>query len=190
MSGTDTARTELESALAARLLAEHLARPGADEALNAAAAELSEGRGEAEGLAAGLMARTPRLDHLGVAVDDVDAARRFWIELTGLADGGSEEVPSEGVRVTMLQAGEAKVELLEAFEGAGPVAKFLQRRGPGIHHVCFKTDDIVAVLDRLREGGVEILGQAPRAGAGGCQVAFLHPRSTGGILVELSQPPS
>ncbi len=181
------AQVELLTHLSQRLLEDHLTRPGAVADLAAATAEIMAGD-DAATVAASLLARRPRLDHLGVACADVDGARRTWVELLGLSDGGSELVESEGVEVHMLGAGEARVELLEPCKDDGPVAKFLAKRGPGVHHVCLRVDDIEAVLGRLREGGVEILGEAPRPGAGGCQVAFLHPRSTGGVLVELSQP--
>lgn len=128
-----------------------------------------------------------KLDHLGVAVTSIAEARRFW-ESLGLAVGEIEEVPEEGVRVAMLTVGESRIELLEATRPDSPIAKFLARRGPGIHHVCLASDDVAADDARVRGAGAELLRPAPTRGAGGARVQFVHPRSAGGVLVELSQP--
>jgi LAO/AO transport system kinase len=130
-----------------------------------------------------------RLDHLGVAVADPEAALAFWRDGLGLSVGHREEVASERVTVTMLPVGSSRVELLEPLAGdGGPVGAFLDKRGGGIHHVCLEVADIEAALGRLRAAGAQLVGEAPRPGAGGRLVAFVHPRSTGGVLVELSQP--
>ena len=128
-----------------------------------------------------------RLDHLGIAVTSIAEARRFW-EALGLVVGATEEVPQEGVRVAMLELGESRIELLEATRPDSPVAKFLARRGPGIHHVCLASDDVAADDARLRAAGVELLRAEPTAGAGGSRVQFVHPKSAGGVLVELAAP--
>jgi methylmalonyl-CoA epimerase len=127
-----------------------------------------------------------RLDHLGIAVTSIAEARRFW-EALGLAVGEIEEVPQEGVRVAMLALGEGRIELLEPTRPDSPVARFLARRGAGIHHLCLVSDDLAADDRALRAAGVELLRPAPTAGAGGSRVQFVHPKSAGGVLVELAE---
>ena len=129
-----------------------------------------------------------RLDHLGLAVTSIAEARRFWEEL-GLAVDQVEEVAQEGVRVAMLRVGESRIELLEATSPESPIARFIARRGPGLHHVCLASDDVAADDARLRAAGFELLRDAPSPGAGGSRVQFVHPRSAGGVLVELAQAP-
>jgi methylmalonyl-CoA epimerase len=128
-----------------------------------------------------------KIDHLGVAVRSIAEGRTFY-EALGLAVTAIEEVPAEGVRVALIPCGESLIELLEPTTADSPIAKFLERRGPGLHHVCLRSDDLAADDARLRAGGFEVLRPAPTRGAGGCWVQFVHPRSAGGVLVELSQP--
>lgn len=127
-----------------------------------------------------------RLDHLGLAVTSIAEARRFWEQL-GLAVDHVEEVAQEGVRVAMLRVGESRIELLEATSPESPIAKFIARRGPGLHHVCLASDDVAADDARLRAAGFELLRDEPTPGAGGSRVQFVHPKSAGGVLVELAQ---
>jgi methylmalonyl-CoA epimerase len=129
------------------------------------------------------------LDHLGIAVRSIEERLAFWREALGLELERSEEVASEKVRTAFLPVGGLHLELLEATGEDSPIARFLERRGEGIHHVCFRVRDIDEAVRRLREAGAPLVGEAPRPGAGGCRVAFLHPKGTGGILVELSEPP-
>lgn len=129
-----------------------------------------------------------RLDHLGLAVTSIAEARRFWEQL-GLAVDHVEEVAQEGVRVAMLRVGESRIELLEATSPESPIAKFIARRGPGLHHVCLASDDVAADDARLRAAGFELLRDEPTPGAGGSRVQFVHPKSAGGVLVELAQAP-
>lgn len=129
------------------------------------------------------------VDHLGIAVPDLEQAKRLYGGTLGLRLLFEEEVPTEKVRVAAYDGGGVRLELLASTDPSGPIAGFLAKRGPGIHHVCYRVDDIRAALARLRSRGVEPLGQAPRPGAGGCQVAFVHPKDAGGVLVELSQHP-
>ncbi len=126
------------------------------------------------------------IDHIGVAVPSIDEARGFWLDL-GLELEGVEEVASEGVRVALLRCGESRIELLEATTPESPIARFLERRGPGIHHICLASDALSADDARLRERGHRLLRERPTRGAGGCWVQFVHPSSAGGVLVELSQ---
>ncbi len=126
------------------------------------------------------------LDHIGIAVADLDEALRPWLAL-GLVKTAEEEVAGEKVRVAFLPVGAgATIELLCPTAPDSPIAKFLEKRGPGVHHLCFKVADIDAAIAELRGQGYEFIGDAPRPGAGGCRVAFLHPRSMGGVLVELT----
>lgn len=127
-----------------------------------------------------------RIDHIGIAVASIAEARVFY-EAMGLVVEAIEEVPQEGVRVAMIPCGEAKIELLEPTSDDSPIARFLAKRGPGIHHLCFASDDLRHDDRRLRAAGVELLRPEPTPGAGGCWVQFVHPKSAGGVLVELSQ---
>jgi methylmalonyl-CoA/ethylmalonyl-CoA epimerase len=124
------------------------------------------------------------LDHVAVAVHDLDAAVRRY-ESLGLRCQHVEDVPSEGVRVAFLPAGEAALELLQPLQPDGPVARFLQARGEGLHHVALRVPDLDAALERARAAGVRVLEPAPRLGSRGRRVAFLHPKDTSGVLVEL-----
>ena len=128
----------------------------------------------------------PGVEHIGIAVRSIDEARGFW-EALGLVVDHVEEVPQEGVRVAMIPCGEARIELLEPTREDSPIARFLERRGPGIHHLCLRSDDVRGDGARLRAAGYETLRAEPTRGAGGCWVQFVHPKSAGGVLVELSQ---
>lgn len=127
------------------------------------------------------------LDHVGIAVHSLDEALPLWESLIGAAGSGRERVESQGVEVVFVGHGAGRVELLAPTRPDSPVAKFLEKRGPGVHHLCYRVADIRAALARYRDEGLQLIDEAPRAGAHGHQVAFLHPRSTGGALVELLQ---
>jgi len=127
------------------------------------------------------------VDHLGIAVRSIAESRVFY-EALGLAVEAVEEVPGEGVRVAMIPCGAMRLELLEPTSGESPIARFLERRGPGLHHLCLATDDLGADDARLRAAGYRLLRPEPGRGAGGCWIQFVHPHSAGGVLVELSQP--
>ncbi len=127
-----------------------------------------------------------RIGHVGIAVRSIAEARGLY-EALGLVVVSIEEVPQEGVRVAMLACGESHIELLEPMSDDSPIAKFLEKRGPGIHHLCLASDDVRADDARLREGGYQVLRPEPTRGAGGCWVQFVHPRSAGGVLLELSE---
>lgn len=129
-----------------------------------------------------------KIDHLGIAVASIAEGRKVY-EAMGLRVEHIEEVPDEGVRVAFIPCGETNIELLEPTSPDSPVAKFLEKRGPGIHHVCMASDDLKADDARLREEGYQVLRPEPTRGAGGCWVQFVHPKSTGGVLLELSQSP-
>ena len=127
-----------------------------------------------------------RIDHIGIAVDSIDQARGFY-EALGLEIESIEEVPQEGVRVALIRCGESCIELLEATSADSPIAKFIAKRGVGMHHLCLATDDVRGDDAKLRQAGSEVLRPEPTRGAGGCWVQFVHPKSTGGVLVELSE---
>lgn len=128
-----------------------------------------------------------KIQHLGVAVGSIDEALGFWRDALGLELTDVEVVKDQGVRVAMLPIGESRIELLEATGDETPVGKFIAKRGPGIHHLCVEVNDINAKLAELRACGVRLIDQQPRTGAGGALVAFVHPSSTGGVLIELTQ---
>ena len=126
-----------------------------------------------------------KIEHIGIATHRIDDALRFWRDALGLRVVETEEVAEQGVRVAMLPLGEPRVELLEPTSESSPVAKFLQKRGAGVHHIAVRVDDIRASLARLKGQGVRLIDESPRVGAGGCLVAFVHPTSAGGVLLEL-----
>lgn len=132
----------------------------------------------------------PKLSHLGVAVQAHDQALTFWRDILGLPLEHTEHVASDGVRVAMLRldASAGCIELLEPDESGGPVGAFLEKRGPGLHHLALEVDDVAAVLAQMKAAGLRLIDESPRAGAHDCLVAFVHPKSTGGVLVELTQP--
>lgn len=128
------------------------------------------------------------IDHIGIAVHSIAEARGFY-EALGLVVEAIEDVPHEGVRVALIPCGASRIELLEPTSDDSPIARFLARRGPGIHHLCLGSSDVRADDARLRQGGFEILRPEPTRGAGGCWVQFVHPKSAGGVLVELAEGP-
>jgi methylmalonyl-CoA/ethylmalonyl-CoA epimerase len=127
------------------------------------------------------------INHIAIIVPELDGALAFWEGALGLKVARTEAVPAEGVDVAFLPVGESNVELLKPTAADSGVARFLEKRGPGIHHMCFEVDDIHATLARLREHGIQLINEEPVAGHGGRQYAFVHPKSTGGVLVELYQ---
>ncbi len=130
-----------------------------------------------------------RVDHIGIAVENLEASKRLYGEVFGLKLVFEEEVPTERVRVAAYDGGGIRIELLESTSPDGPIGRHIAARGPGIHHVCYRVDDIRKTLTELAADGVRLIDTSPRPGAGGCQVAFVHPKGAGGVLVELSQHP-
>ena|SRR5215510_6090836 len=128
-----------------------------------------------------------KIQHLGVAVTSIEDAIKFWRDALGLELEEIEVVQDQGVRVAMLPIGESRIELLEAMGKETPVGKFIAKQGPRIHHLCVEVADIAAKLADLKAHGVRLIDHEPRLGAGGALVAFIHPESTGGVLIELSQ---
>jgi methylmalonyl-CoA/ethylmalonyl-CoA epimerase len=129
--------------------------------------------------------RPTRIAHVGIAAASIDALMPFYRDVLGLPETPLDD--SDGARIAGLAAGDSLIELLEPVDSGSPIAKYLAKRGPGIHHICFTVDDLDATLARCRRAGITLIDEAPRVGAEGKRIAFLHPKSTGGILVELSE---
>ena len=132
--------------------------------------------------------RTPRgtrIAHIGIAVDALDRILPFYRDLLGLPQEPLDD--ADGARIAGLRAGDSLVELLEANSPDSPIGKFIAKRGPGSHHICFAVDDLNATLDRCRRAGIKLIDDVPRRGADGKRIAFLHPSSTAGVLVELTE---
>ncbi len=127
------------------------------------------------------------LDHIGIAVESIDDGLDIY-EALGLEVEAIEVVSEQGVRVALLPVGDSRLELLEPTGPDSPIARHLERRGPGLHHICLRVPDIRAAMDDLSEQGRTLLSEEPQLGANGCLVCFVHPKSTGGVLLELSQP--
>lgn len=128
-----------------------------------------------------------KINHLGIAVNSINEGKKFWTDVLGLEFEGAETVEEQKVTTAFFPVGESEIELLESTSPDGPVAKFIEKKGAGFQHVAFQVEDIVAALDELKEKGVKLIDQTPRIGAGGAKIAFLHPKATGGILVELCE---
>ncbi len=128
-----------------------------------------------------------KIDHIGIAVNSLAESLPFYRDQLGMSLSGTEEVASQKVRVAFLAIGESKIELLEPTSPDSPVAKFLEKNGPGIHHLAYNVADIEAAISRLTAEGARMIDAAPRAGAHGASIAFVHPKSSGGVLTELCQ---
>ncbi len=132
---------------------------------------------------------TVRVAHIGIAVRNLDEALRLYHDTLGIPLLGRETVESDQVSVAFLPIGDTRVELLEATDPESPVARFIERRGEGVHHLAFEVDDLEKALEVLRDRGFRLIDEKPRLGAGGALVAFVHPRSTSGVLIELCEHP-
>ena len=129
-----------------------------------------------------------QIDHLGIAVRSIAEESRFYQEVLGFEPAGVEEVPGEKVRVAFFHVGQVRVELLEPMTDDSPIARFLEQRGPGLHHIAYRVEDLTATVAAMKSAGVQFLDETPRDGAHGMQIVFAHPRSTGGVLTEFCQP--
>ncbi|HVF29345.1 MAG TPA: methylmalonyl-CoA epimerase [Pyrinomonadaceae bacterium] len=128
-----------------------------------------------------------KINHLGIATKGIDEALGFWADALGLEAVHTEIVEDQKVRVAMLSIGESRIELLEPTSEDSPISKFLEKRGGGIHHIAVEVEDIEAALARLKANGARLIDETPRKGAEGCLVAFVHPSSANGVLLELVQ---
>lgn len=130
------------------------------------------------------------IEHLGIAVEDLAQDSPFWKHVLNMDHVSTEVVADQGVTTDIYDTGKGKVELLEAANPDSPIVKFLEKRGPGIHHVCFEVDNVTIAIKELKENKISIIGDDYSIGAEGYKVAFIHPRSTGGVLVELAEKPT
>ena len=130
-----------------------------------------------------------RLDHIAIAVETLEESVAFYQRVLGLEHKDTEEVKEQKVRIALLTAGETRIELLEPTAPDSPVARFLARRGQGLHHLAFRVENIEAVLDRLKKAGAELIDETPKRGVGGSRIAFIHPRAGSGVLIELVETP-
>ncbi len=128
-----------------------------------------------------------KIDHLGIAVNSIEEGKNFWTDVLGLHFQGTETVEEQKVTTAFFPVGESEVELLESTSPEGPVAKYIEKRGEGIQHIAFRVENIEEALKELREKNIRLIDETPRKGAGGGKIAFLHPKSTNGVLVELCE---
>lgn len=128
-----------------------------------------------------------KISHIGVAVQNIETAARLYTDVFGLLLAGTEEVPDQKVKVCFIPVGESRVELLEPTDPEGAVAKFIANKGEGVHHIAYEVEDLEKALAICREKGLRLIDAKPRRGAGGAKIAFLHPKSTGGVLIELCE---
>ncbi|MCX7981376.1 MAG: methylmalonyl-CoA epimerase [Syntrophales bacterium] len=130
--------------------------------------------------------KVKKIDHIGIAVKSIEESLKFY-ELLGLKVVGTEEVGEQKVRVAFIPVGDSEIELLESTAPDGPIARFIEKNGEGIQHIALQVDNIKAALEELKEKGVRLIDEEPRYGAGGASIAFVHPKATGGVLIELSE---
>jgi len=128
-----------------------------------------------------------KLDHIGIAVKSIEEASKLYTEVLGLEMQGIEEVAEQKVKVAFIPVGDTEIELLESTSEDGPIAKFIEKKGEGIQHIAFRVDNIEKALEEMKAKGMRLIDETPRYGAGGARIAFLHPKSTNGILIELSE---
>ena len=128
-----------------------------------------------------------QIDHLGIAVSSIDQGKSFWTDVLGLDLEGTETIEEQRVTTAFLPVGESEVELLESTSPDGPIAKYIEKKGTGIQHIAFRVNNIETALAELKEKNIQLIDNVPRKGAGGAKIAFLHPKATGGVLVELCE---
>lgn len=128
-----------------------------------------------------------KVDHIGIAVANLKEALKLYEETLGIKCTGVEEVAEQKVRTAFLPVGDTEIELLESTDPAGTIARFIEKRGEGIHHIALRVDNIEAALEKMKAAGIRLLDEVPRPGAGGARIAFLHPKDTGGVLIELTE---
>ena len=128
-----------------------------------------------------------KIDHLGIAVKSIEGGKNFWTDVLGLKLEGTETVAEQKVTTAFLPVGESEVELLESTAPDGPIAKYLEKKGEGIQHIAFRVENLEEALAELKAKGIQLIDEKPRKGAGGARIAFLHPKATSGVLVELCE---
>lgn len=133
------------------------------------------------------MPKITRIDHVAIVSDDIDSVLHFWRDALGMEVSRIDDVPAEKSMVAFLPAGDSEVEIVKPTTGDSGLAKYLEKRGPGMHHICLEVDDLPGMLLKLKEKGIQLINESPQTGSGGKQYAFIHPKSAGGVLVELYQ---
>ncbi|MCD6362970.1 MAG: methylmalonyl-CoA epimerase [Synergistetes bacterium] len=128
-----------------------------------------------------------KVDHIGIAVKSISEALKLYEETLGIKCEGVEEVPDQKVKTAFLPVGDTEIELLESTAPDGPVAKFIEKRGEGLHHIALRVENIEEALEELKGKGIRLIDEKPRKGAGGARIAFLHPKATGGVLLEICE---
>jgi len=128
-----------------------------------------------------------KIDHIGIAVKNLDEALKFYTEVLGLSFNGTEIVEEQKVKVAFLPLGDSELELLESTSPDGPIARFIEKNGPGIQHIAYRVESIEAAIAEMKEKGMRMIDEAPRYGAGSGRIAFMHPKSTEGVLIELTE---
>ena len=136
------------------------------------------------------MTTIQRIDHLAILVEDIEQATAFWRDGLGMNVAHQQEVPAEQARIAFLPVGDGEIELVQPTTPDSGLRRYLEKRGPGMHHVCLQVDDIEGMLAQIKAGGFELINETPRTAADGKKYAFIHPRSAGGVLVELYELPS
>ena len=134
------------------------------------------------------MSLVDKIDHIAIAVNSIDEASRFFVDVLGLSVSAPEDVPEQKTRVAFVQLGEVRIEFVQPMSEDSPVAKFITKRGQGIHHIAYHTDDIVAALKAVQEKDVPLIDKEPRVGAHNAKIAFVHPKGVSGVLTELVEP--
>jgi methylmalonyl-CoA/ethylmalonyl-CoA epimerase len=135
------------------------------------------------------MAKITRINHIAVLVDDLEATLKFWRDALGMEVSHVQDIPAEMAQIAFLPTGESEIELVRPTTGDSGLAKYLEKRGPGMHHVCLEVDDIAGMLAQLKEKGIQLINEEPRLSTDGRLYAFVHPKSANGVMVELYQLP-
>ena len=128
------------------------------------------------------------IEHVGIAVEDLDAILKQWKDAFGVAEAGREGVPEAGLKVAFVQLGDSEIEFLQSTKEDNAIGKFIASRGPGIHHLALRVENVEETLEKAASNGIKLIDKVPRTGAGGNKIAFLHPKSTFGVLIELCEP--
>lgn len=128
-----------------------------------------------------------KIDHIGIAVKNLEESLKFYENVLGLKSSGTEVVEEQKVKVVFLPTGDSEIELLEATSEDSPIAKYIEKNGEGVQHIAYRVDDVEAAIAEMKEQGLRMIDEKPRYGAGGAKIAFCHPKSTGGVLIELCQ---
>jgi methylmalonyl-CoA/ethylmalonyl-CoA epimerase len=136
------------------------------------------------------MPKVKRIDHIAILVEDLDTTLSFWQDALGLELQGIQDVPAEQAQIAFLPAGDSEVELVKPTTSDSGLARFLEKRGPGMHHICLEVEDIEGMLAKLKSAGIQLINEEPRVGHGGRKYAFVHPKSASGVMVELYEYPN